>query len=301
MQRFKASFKCRLRDSLLQAYHVMNQKLSNAYGKIKKSWIESNRSDRLYAIAGGVILIWFIGQFSKPGALLNQYLMFVAYGIYGFAFTTWIFSYRSYLKSEPASILIKVLHAFVAVIAVVFGRFIVFTAIEFPPQYFEVTVSLIALILYIPLYLLLIAVFLLVFYVTALIAGFFISIIESFSQQIFVFFRGYGAKNAPLLVEFRRFGKKAIMHGIGSAALALISGSLASWIFSSIESTSNIIRQFAYYADFQPAGNYPGVPCDARIRIQDNGVVAVARRTQDGIKIEKAFYVENKLGPGCTQ
>ncbi|MBK1889971.1 hypothetical protein Undi14_07965 [Undibacterium sp. 14-3-2] len=278
----------------------MNQKLQNAYVKIKKSWIESNRSERLYAIAGGLILIWVIGQFFKPGALLNQYLMFVAYGIYGFAFATWIFSYKSYLKSESANILLKVLHAFVAVMAIVFGRFIVFTALEFPPQYFEVTVSLVALISYVPLYLLLIAAFLFVFYVVALIAGSFISFIESFLQQIFIFFRWHGVKNAPFFVEIRQFRKKAFMHAIGSAALALISAGLASWIFSSIESTSNVIRQFAYYADFQPAGNYPGVPCNARIRIQDNGVVAVARKTQDGIRIEKAFYAEGKLGAGCS-
>lgn len=278
----------------------MHQLIKNLLKKLIVKWSLSSKPEKLQLV-GFVLLIISVSIFlMAPRSDITFLFVCLAFSVYGTAFLIWIFPVKDWLQSEIGNFFIKIVHVFVGIFAIAGARYIVFNAIGLPPQYFDLTVAFIALFIYVPAYLLLIALLFSIFFVFSI----FISVIWSYVLiligPIFTSFQNKGdvkKKFSHLSSSIESLSK----HALGSVFFLFLFGWAGAVIFVEISYLKEGIRYFAFFADFQPAGKYPGVPCDARIRIQDNGVVAVARKKSDTIEISISRYEENQQREGCSK
>ena len=91
---------------------------------------------------------------------------------------------------------------------------------------------------------------------------------------------------------------KALGHGIGAMSLAIFGAfAVDSFLYISTH-VDGPIRLFGYAADFQPPGNYPCISPKARIRLEDNGIIAFATIDKLEVSISNKVYTpptSNKL------
>lgn len=263
-------------------------------------WFKITLPFKLYMIGSHLIFFWLLLQWTTPETILNLYLVFIPATFFGLGFLCQIYSYRKHLHSTAIRFFALIMHAFVAVIAVSLSREIVYNALLLPPQYFDLTVSIVALIAFVPLYGILLIFFLTITYI-------FLGLVAvSFSVLIFVIesmlaSRNLQSRNARKLINIMsRLRRGFWFHCFGALVLTLWGSALLDQVLAFRDDIKEPIRSFAYYADFHPAGIYPGVPCNRRIRIQDNGVIAIGLKTDSGIKIQTTSFRERDSINGCV-
>jgi hypothetical protein len=237
------------------------------------------------------LIIDYIFTLFKWNIASTSIFFFVSAFVYAWAFTLWVKPYIERVRAnEFGKLSIKIAHAFVLVIAIVFARHVVANAMKLPPQYFDITVSFVALITYIPAYFIFLTVASIVFFSSMLILAGTVIVFENVIRAISVPWVGKVAWIDQYSMKMKAIVLKAFLHAIGAAAVGILGAVFINGILTIAPYANGVIRSLAYIADFQPAGIYPGVPIDARIRLADNGVVSVARKTSNGIEINNVFY-----------
>jgi len=186
---------------------------------------------------------------------------------------------------------VMLLHGLILLLSAILARFLVAEALRLPPQDFDMTVGIWTLVLYLPVWLFVIAFLTFLFYAIALVCFLVFIICEQIVGIAADFLSALQLLHAAscALVSFRRrllgLGNKVFGHAIGAAAVSLIAMYIWAWFFAGIRSLGPLIRWVAYCADFQEASLYPGVEAKRRFRLHENGVVSYAERQGCDISI----------------
>jgi hypothetical protein len=193
-----------------------------------------------------------------------------------------------------------ILHGFLVILAIVVARTIVVSALELPPQYFDLTIGFVALIAYVPVCIAALAVFMFLFFaamlVVAAVTGFLPNVLASLCRPLVGNARWLNRFNA----KYGMFATKAFYHAVGAVVVVLVLAASLDAFGLLVKHTRSGVRWLAYATDFQPAGKYPGVPCGGRIKLQDNGVVALAQIEDKDIHISiKSFDGNANFADNC--
>ncbi|QKG67115.1 hypothetical protein HP062_16875 [Pseudomonas sp. B14-6] len=171
---------------------------------------------------------------------------------------------------------VVLLHVLVLIVATVLSRFVVAEALGLPPQTFDMTVGFLALVFYIPAWMVVAAIILTIIGLIMFSASMALMLIELLFQYVATYLKIVGcnlsARKNKNLTIFHSFG--AIIAGIFLlSSYTFLTQKYQPWIHSSV-------RFIAVLSDFQPAINYPGVLPGERVHPLENGFIAFAR-TQD--------------------
>jgi hypothetical protein len=187
--------------------------------------------------------------------VLSLCALVVAHGfMLGFVVWAWPIV-RAQAGSAVGSGVTVALHLLAAVFSAAVARNQVSVAIGLPGQDFDLTVSLLALLLYLPAWSLILSILLAPSY----LVGFFFLLMR------------LAFKSSPQ--DKSLFG---LAHVMGAMILSVHAGQFFQWSTEDGPVRTNIIRTVALYADYQPADAYPGVGPLDRIRLHENGVVSCA-------------------------
>ena len=199
----------------------------------------------------------------------HQGLLLLASLAFAIGFSIWCWPTAKKVWKHPVGrVLIVILHLFVLLFAAILARNVVASALGLPPQDFDVTVSFIALIFYIPAW----------------------SIVASILVGIFAFFLYViglliGLFNRPFKETAKLFG-----HAAGALAICLYSFSVFKFANQNEKSLHPLVRWVALFGDFQSANSYPGTSTTERIRLHENGVISVATVEKNTVVIKVRKY-----------
>jgi hypothetical protein len=100
--------------------------------------------------------------------------------------------------------------------------------------------------------------------------------------------------------RLKSYANKTLLHAFGALITLILSALLLDGFGWISHYAMPGIRLFAYAADFQPAGRYPGVPCEGRMRLQDNGVVAIGTVVDNDVVFTiHSFKADADFSRGC--
>lgn len=261
----------------------------------RRNWRTTKTPYRIYTISMITMLVWFFSIAITKGAEWNAVLMYA--GIFGFGagFAAWLFPVVLKMSdSRVGRLSLVAVNAVVLVFAFVYARSIVWNALQLPPQDFDVTVSLIALATYIPMWLIIVSGTLFVAYVVLIFFGMAVKFIAPTVTSTFASIFGEHRLVQKASSRLSERATKALFHGIGSAVMASVAAVMFTAFNTSTSSAKEAVKWIAYWADFYPSGIYPGVPKDARIRLHENGVVSTARVFDDQVEITIANFGDVK-------
>lgn len=195
---------------------------------------------------------------------------------------------------------IVLLHVFALVLATSLARFLVSQALGLPPQSFDVTVGLLALLFYIPAWIAVASILFVAFGILLGVAVTIMTIVLGSIQMLSPLIKVNWSKNLT-----KRNSTMALFHSAGAIATGIVlitaysflTETYQPWIFSAI-------RFIAVRADFHYTPNYPGTSPDERIHPLENGYVAYARSTKNeglviGVRPQTA-EIHERLLPAPT-
>lgn len=270
--------------------------------RIKKSirvWRITKLPYKLYKIGMILILIWFFLYSQIADFWVNAFLMYMSLGIYGIAFTCQIYTYRKWVNYDGFKIIKPIIHTFVGILAIVLARSLVFNSLQLPPQYFDLTIGIVALFAYIPLYISLILLVLTVTYIVMAITATLLMFVHTFASTFTLPFFNFQYQINRFLRKLKSYSMKLWLHSFGAIVLTFTIALVLDQLHLLRSQIKEPIKIFAYIADFQSAGNYPGVPCNVRIRLLDNGVIAIAKRGENKIQIDITNFKEPESKSRC--
>lgn len=272
---------------------------------IKRKWIRQRRlwrithpAYKLHAFSVFVLVLWIILLLSDSHPAVVKIGLFATAAFNALGFAVYFFS----LARKPVShrfikFLIVVGHAFVLIVSVVLARYMVSDAIELPAQDFELTVSAVALLIYLPTWLLISVSFSLLIYVISLLFVAFTTIVISLiPATLGTIYGNSHRKQGRMVRHLNSKVLRVLLNGTGAAVWAVATASLFDYFSESTFSNPqvrNLIRHIAYIADFQPSGQFPGLPCDERVRLHENGVVSLAKRQDASVSITTFNYQQS--------
>lgn len=156
--------------------------------------------------------------------------------------------------------MIIVSHLVILILATAYSRNLVADSLMLPPQDFDLTVSLLTLLLYIPTWGIVtaavLAILVLLFYFASLVIG--------------------AVGKSPT---------KPLLHSAGVFMLLLFVTGALDTFFAHEKRITPLVRLAALFLDYQPAENYPGVKKGERVRLHENGIISVAELTENGVVI----------------
>lgn len=199
----------------------------------------------------------------------HQGLLFLASLAFAIGFSIWCWPTVKIVWVHPVGkALIVIVHLFVLLFAAILARNVVASALGLPPQDFDVSVSFIALVFYIPAWSM----------VVSILVG-----ISAF----FLYFIGLliGVFNRPFRETVKLFG-----HAAGALAICIYSSSVFDFANKNEKSLHPLVRWVALFGDFQSAEAYPGVGATERIRLHENGVISVATVENNAVVIRVRKY-----------
>jgi hypothetical protein len=166
-------------------------------------------------------------------------------------------------KHPIGKVAISVGHVIVLLFATVFARFVVASALGLPPQDFELTVSFLAFLLYLPAW----------------------SLVVSFIL-------GVAAIVFQIWSYLSKINKSVQMigHMFGALAICFFAEYSFDFVFNNEASLHPLVRHLAFVADYQPAPEYPGIKPKERIRLHENGIISSARRENGKVLINIRNY-----------
>jgi hypothetical protein len=223
-----------------------------------------------------------LGQ--KPSRF-SEVLALMSGVTFAIGFAAWVsFQLLRLWLSFAGKLALALLHSLVLLLSIIPARFLVAEGLGLPPQDFDVTVALVVVALYLPVWLLVIAVLTLLFYAISLGLVTLLFIGERVIDLIlFMPVRLITGAVAPMQSSLRRRLSRVmnagLAHAMGAAAVAIFAAATWEWTFAEMRSVGRpIVRLVAYFADFQRAPLYPGVEPSKRLRLHENGVVSYAER-----------------------
>lgn len=222
-------------------------------------------------LAGLVFALIFILVIFKFPAYkgVHQGLLMLASLAFAIGFSIWCWPTAKMVWSHPAGrALIVILHLFVLLFSAILSKNIVASALGLPPQDFDVSVSFIALLFYIPAWSM----------VISILVGISAFFLYSLSLLIGIFNRSF--KETSVL-----FG-----HAVGALAICFYASSVFEFSVKNEKYLHPIVRWVALFGDFQSAGAYPGILPTERIRLHENGVVSSATVENNTVIISVRKY-----------
>lgn len=199
----------------------------------------------------------------------HQGLLFLASLAFSIGFSIWCWPTAKKVWEHPVGrALIVIPHLFVLLFSAILARNVVASALRLPPQDFDVSVSFIALVFYIPAWSM----------VVSILVGIFAFFLYSIGLLIGVF-------NRPLKETAKLFG-----HAAGALAICIYSSSVFDFANKNEKSLHPLVRWVALFGDFQNAEAYPGVGAAERIRLHENGVISVATVENNTVVIRVRKY-----------
>jgi hypothetical protein len=153
-------------------------------------------------------------------------------------------------------------------LAAILARNVVASALGLPPQDFEVSVSFVALLFYIPAWAMVVSIVVGIsaffLYIAALLVGIF---------------------NRPFRETAKLFG-----HAAGAFAICIYTSAVFDFANKNEESLHPLVRWVALFGDFQSTASYPRVGASERIRLHENGVISVATIEDNTVVIRVRKY-----------
>ncbi len=216
----------------------------------------------------------------KPSTF-SEVLILLAGFAFAVGFALWVVpKLRKAWASSFGKLALTLLHGLVLLLSVILARFLVAEALGLPPQDFDMTVSILTLLLYLPVWILVIAGLTFLFFATALVCVAVLFIADHIvSLAILPLQLLLPTESREHLSSRRRvLGYKGLCLVMGVAAVSLMAAHTWDWSFAEIRSLGPLIRLVAYYSDFQEVSLYPGVEVNKRLRLHENGVVSYAER-----------------------
>lgn len=172
---------------------------------------------------------------------------------------------------------IVLLHLLALLAATGLSRFAVSEALGLPPQSFDLTVGLLALLFYVPAWMAVLALLLSLGGLLLLVLFGVAVVIFAAIQMLTSFLKIFGVNYAPKL----NLGM-TLFHPGGAIAASMVLVACYSFLTDSYQPwVLSAIRTTAVIADFHPAPNYPGVLPGERIHPLDNGYTAYAQEQPD--------------------
>ncbi|NUU03847.1 hypothetical protein [Herbaspirillum robiniae] len=268
-------------------------KIRRGYRKQKFVWLFMGRSYRIYYFAFAMTLIYVVVILLSPRSHLVPWLLFGCAPLYAAGMVTWsVPMIQKFGSAWWGKWVFIVANAFVLVFSTVKAREVVQQALLFPPQYFDLTVTLVTLVTYIPAALV-VSMF--------VIGGLAVPFILLWLAAELIPMAMASMLHSPILfpVPPSRVGRRArtrilklIFAIAGATSILFFAQGVLGYATKILNGGGTAIRMFAYRADFQPSGRYPGVQCEGKTRLMDNGVIAVATLTDDDVVIERKMFPE---------
>jgi len=171
---------------------------------------------------------------------------------------------RQIAASDSGKVAIALLHAVAILVATVFSRSLVASALQLPPQDFDLTVYTFAVAIYLPALAIVSAAIFMAIAVVMLFAG---SFLAAFGKNVQVLF----------------------LHGFGALIISAILLYAVDNMSFPAHATTELVKRIAYHMDYFEIPLYPEAGHD-RIRLHENGVISVATPTDDGIAITVRQY-----------
>lgn len=208
-------------------------------------------------LVGFIFVVFFTFAGAAFPTLLVTKLVLVILASLAFAIGFLVWSWPMVRKSwaHPAGrILIVILNLIVLIFAAILARNVVASALGLPPQDFDISVSFMALLFYVPAW------------------SIVLSIVLGISS-IFLYFIGLMAGTID------HTGKKTIKllgHSMGAFAICFFSYSGFDLINRNETYLYSVVKWVAFFGDFQNANKYPNIAASERVRLHENGVISSA-------------------------
>ncbi|MDS0860938.1 hypothetical protein NUV25_24830, partial [Burkholderia pseudomultivorans] len=190
-------------------------------------------------------------------------------------------------RSQIGTMPIVVVSALLAPICLGVSRQFVGAIVHLPPQSFDVTVALFA-VLFIPIGWGIVVSAILLFVCLILIPG--VMVVSSFRPLVGIFAVDPAGWLARTLVRVAA-AERAIGNHAGGALVFGIVFLLSSSFYAAAVMNPAVCRLAAYALDFSYADDYPGILPGQRIRLLDNGFVAYAERHGLDVAFDVKAYV----------
>lgn len=255
-------------------------KLKGFKNRNLESWASRDGIGRIYFLAAYLLLFPVISFFVSPynvqriAILAMPAMLLFGFGFVAFAVPSLLRIFSSRYGVWPFVWLQAVLFP----VCLGLSRGLVAASLGLPPQSFELTVTLLALLM-VPLawiFLLSLA------SLFAVSVGMIVGALGGLFAQFITAFYNFREMKTKNVVGIRRGINSTVEHAMGyMATLTLVLGLSAS--YEGTLRRPDLVRLIAYGMDFNRVSNYPGIRHDRPARLLDNGKVAYAIR--DGRKI----------------
>jgi hypothetical protein len=243
-------------------------------------------------IAFGLLAIGY-GTAAIQGRLSYGFYsaVLVAGGICAGGFGAWIVPWlRRIWRSAMGKLVLAWLHAIAVVVALIPAQALVAQALELPPQDFEITVALCAVVLFLPIvwihiFLLPMAVLSLLLFIVFVGAALVNTVLGSGVWEVLIGFLEQTfpteASRLRRMVEHGRsrstdLAWNSMGCGLGAFMLLFVAAVAQEQYPHAKAYLTPIVRGVAYIGDYQPIPNYPGIDGHRRARVHENGVVSYA-------------------------
>jgi hypothetical protein len=267
---------------------------------LKDKYAATSVAHRLYMVSIVLVFLSLLLSRSWGTAALDVTSM-IAAGFMIAGFIMWCLPVARWMRLKWHKPLYKapivLLHLLALLVATGLSRFAVSEALGLPPQSFDLTVGLLALLFYIPAWMAVVAFLLflgglLLLAVTGVAVVVFAAI-QTGASFLKIFGVNYSPQFNPAMALFHSGG--AIAAGmVLVACYSFFTDSYQPWVLSAIRTTAVI-------ADFHPAPNYPGARPGERIHPLDNGYTAYAQEQPDhsiviGVRTQENSAHDQPLG-----
>lgn len=223
-----------------------------------------------YFVGVFFFVIYMITLFVFPSFVLGRYsfiLISAFFFVIGFFMWCWPAVKKIWLH-PVGSTFIVVLHLFALLLSAILARNVVAAALGLPPQDFDVSVSFMALLLYVPAWSVVVSVpigfFALILYLIALLSG----VSNGADKNVAKFFG----------------------HTVGACIVFSCSLSFFDLVIKNEKFLHPLVRRIAFYGDFQQTDAYPGIGHGERIRLHENGVISLATIEDNTVVIRVRKY-----------
>lgn len=187
-------------------------------------------------------------------------------------------------------------HLIVAYCAFVLAHFSVSNATGLPPKDFDLTVTLMAGLLYVPIWFLIVALALTLTATTQALYLLVLQIITTLFNPIKIFDQKKPNAFNRWISKKSEEAQALNIRFIGTLTLAIASasfGTIGDWL----SQQTSLVRWVAYWTDYQTIPNYPCFAKKQRVRLHENGVTSIATRHGTSIEIESKTIDITKCNP----
>lgn len=241
--------------------------IKNFFLKVAQKFLRLPTSFKFYAAgyssAGGGLVIALLGI--KALSLFALTLLGLCFVLIAIGFAWWLTPFtKKAWSSTPGKTVITVAHIFVLLISTVFSRNLVASATGLPPHDFDLAVSALALIYYIPIW--------------TLIASALILVTGT------IFIAGDMLRSSIPIPRSKSANERGA-HASGATVFAILVVFLIQLLVPSSGTQATLALRLIYATEYFQATKYPGVLPFEHIRLHDNGIVSSAALTKDGVVI----------------